>query len=56
MFQFARIPSVFARFDALSKFFWLFCVAILVFVDDLGDRGKHIVVPVGHYDMPGANV
>jgi len=32
MFQFARIPSVFARYDALSKFFWLFCIAILVFV------------------------
>ncbi len=32
MFQYARIPSIFARFDALSKFFWLFCVAVLVFV------------------------
>jgi energy-coupling factor transport system permease protein len=32
MFQYARIPSVFARFDALSKFFWLFCIAVLVFI------------------------
>lgn len=32
MFQYARIPSIFANFDALSKFFWLFCIAILVFV------------------------
>jgi len=32
MFQYARIPSLLASFDALSKFFWLVCVAVLVFI------------------------
>ncbi|MEN6436766.1 MAG: energy-coupling factor transporter transmembrane component T [Anaerolineaceae bacterium] len=32
MFQYARIPSILAKFDALSKFFWIICVAILVFI------------------------
>lgn len=32
MFQYARIPSLLASFDALSKFFWLICVAVLVFI------------------------
>lgn len=32
MFQYARIHSTLASFDALSKFFWLFCVAVLVFI------------------------
>jgi len=32
MFQYARIPSILAGFDALSKFLWLVCIAILVFI------------------------
>lgn len=32
MLQYARIPSVLDSFDAMSKFFWLFCVAVLVFI------------------------
>ena len=32
MFQYARIPSILANFDAISKFFWLVCIAILVFI------------------------
>jgi energy-coupling factor transport system permease protein len=32
MFQYARIPSILEKFDALSKFFWILCVAILVFI------------------------
>jgi energy-coupling factor transport system permease protein len=32
MFQYARIPSFLASLDALSKFFWLVCVAVLVFI------------------------
>jgi len=32
MFQYARIPSLLASLDALSKFFWLICVAVLVFI------------------------
>ena len=32
MFQYMRIPSLLASFDALSKFFWLLCVAVLVFI------------------------
>jgi len=32
LFQYARIPSLLASFDALSKFFWLVCIAVLVFI------------------------
>jgi energy-coupling factor transporter transmembrane protein EcfT len=32
MFQYARIPSILEKFDALSKFFWVICVAVLVFI------------------------
>ncbi|HEX9014285.1 MAG TPA: energy-coupling factor transporter transmembrane component T [Anaerolineaceae bacterium] len=32
MFQYARIPSLLASLDALSKFFSLICIAVLVFI------------------------
>jgi energy-coupling factor transport system permease protein len=32
VFQYAHVPSLLASFDALSKFFWLLCVAVLVFI------------------------
>lgn len=32
MFQYARIPSILSSFDALSKFFWILSVGLLVFV------------------------
>lgn len=32
MFQYAQIPSILANFDAMSKFFWIICIALLVFI------------------------